>query len=134
MESRFCTYKRVGYLRQKIANELGIEFTGVIYASPGVLKHIMKRHGKQLDRKTKASILDWMKKILDDPDYIGIYKNGEGKTAVEFIKRVYTNLLLGVEVDEEKEYIYVTTMYPITDKKIENRVYSGKLINIKENK
>lgn len=134
MESRFCTYKRVGYLRQKIANELGIEFTGVIYASPGVLKHIMKRHGKQLDMKTKASILDWMKKILDDPDYIGIYKNGEGQTAVEFIKRVYTNLLLGVEVDEEKEYIYVTTMYPITDKKIENRVYSGKLINIKENK
>ena len=134
MESRFCTYKRVGYLRQKIANELGIEFTGVIYASPGVLKHIMKRHGKQLDRKTKASILDWMKKILDDPDYIGIYKSGEGQTAVEFIKRVYTNLLLGVEVDEEKEYIYVTTMYPITDKKIENRVYSGKLINIKENK
>ena len=134
MESRFCTYKRVGYLRQKIANELGIEFTGVIYASPGVLKHIMKRHGKQLDRKTKASILDWMKKILDDPDYIGIYKNGEGQTAVEFIKRVYTNLLLGVEVDEEKEYIYVTTMYPITDKKIVNRVYSGKLINIKENK
>ena len=127
MESRFCTYKRVGYLRQKIANELGIEFTGVIYASPGVLKHIMKRHGKQLDRKTKASILDY-------PDYIGIYKNGEGQTAVEFIKRVYTNLLLGVEVDEEKEYIYVTTMYPITDKKIENRVYSGKLINIKENK
>ena len=58
----------------------------------------------------------------------------EGQTAVEFIKRVYTNLLLGVEVDEEKEYIYVTTMYPITDKKIENRVYSGKLINIKENK
>ena len=43
-------------------------------------------------------------------------------------------MLLGVEVDEEKEYIYVTTMYPITDKKIENRVYSGKLINIKENK
>lgn len=134
MESRFCTYKRVGYLRQKMANELGIEFTGAIYASPGVLKHIMKRHGKQLDRKTKASILDWMKKILEDPDYIGIYKNSEGQTAVEFIKRVYTNLLLGVEVDEEKEYIYVTTMYPITDKKIENRVYSGKLINIKENK
>ena len=134
MESRFCTYKRVGYLRQKIANELGIEFTGVIYASPGVLKHIMKRHGKQLDRKTKAGILEWMKKILDDPDYIGIYKNDEGQTAIEFIKKAYTNLLLGVEVDEEKQYIYVTTMYPITDRKIENRIYSGKLINIKKNK
>ncbi|WP_195988876.1 PBECR2 nuclease fold domain-containing protein [Clostridium sp. D53t1_180928_C8] len=131
MESRFCTYKRVGYLRQKIANELGIEFTGVIYASPGVLKHIIKRHGRQLNKKTRDSILEWMKKILEEPDYIGIYKNEGGQTAVEFIKRVYTNLLLGVEVDEKNEYIYVTTMYPITDKKIENKIYSGKLIDIK---
>ena len=30
MESRFCTYKRVGYLRERVAYELGIEFTGVI--------------------------------------------------------------------------------------------------------
>ena len=131
MESRFCTYKRVGYLRQRIANELGIEFTGVIYASPGVLKHIIKRHGRQLNKKTRDSILEWMKKILEEPDYIGIYKNEGGQTAVEFIKRVYTNLLLGGEVDEKHEYIYVTTMYPITDKKIENKIYSGKLIDIK---
>lgn len=131
MESRFCTYKRVGYLRRKMANELGIEFTGVIYASPGVLKHIVKRHGKQLDRRTKDNILEWMKKILEDPDYVGIYKNERGQTAIEFIKTVYTNLLLGVEVDEKNEYIYVTTMYPITDKKIRNRIYSGKLIETK---
>lgn len=132
MESRFCTYKRVGYLKRSIANELGIEFTGTIYASPGVLKHIMKRHGRQLDKKTRESILEWMKKILEEPDYIGIYKNDNGQTAVEFIKIVYTNLLLGVEIDEEHEYIYVTTMYPITDKKIKNKIYSGKLIYIKE--
>ena len=131
MESRFCTYKRVGYLRRKIASELGIEFTGVIYASPGVLKHIIKRHGKQLDKKTRDGILDRMKKILEEPDYIGIYKNEQGQTAVEFIKTMYTNLLLEVEVDEENEYIYVTTMYPITDKKIANRIYSGKLIEMK---
>ena len=134
MESRFCTYKRVGYLRERVAYELGIEFTGVIYASPGVLKHIIKRHGRQFDKRTRTGILEWMKKSLDDPDYIGIYKNDEGQTAIEFIKKAYTNLLLGVEVDEEKQYIYVTTMYPITDRKIENRIYSGKLINIKKNK
>ena len=101
---------------------------------PGVLKHIIKRHGRQFDKRTRTGILEWMKKILDDPDYIGIYKNDEGQTAIEFIKKAYTNLLLGVEVDEEKQYIYVTTMYPITDRKIENRIYSGKLINIKKNK
>ncbi len=99
-----------------------------------MLKHIIKRHGRQLDRQTRNGILDWMKKILEEPDYVGIYKNEGGQTAVEFIKRVYTNLLLGVELDEENQYIYVTTMYPITDKKIENRIYSGKLINIKGKK
>lgn len=132
MESRFCAYKRVGYLRQKVADELGIEFTGVIYASPGVLKHIIRRHGRQLDKKVTKGILEWMKKIIEDPDYIGVYENDKGQTAVEFIKKVYTNLLLGVEVDEKNKYIYVSTMYPITDKKIENKVFSGKLIEIKE--
>ena len=134
MESRFCTYKRVGYLRQQVANELGIEFTGVIYASPGVLKHIMKRHGRQFDKKTRDGILERMKKILEEPDYIGIYKNEGGQTAIEFIKRIYTTLLLGVEVDGENQYIYVTTMYPITDRKIENKIYSGKLIETKDMK
>ena len=57
MESRFCTYKRVGYLRERVAYELGIEFTGVIYASPGVLKHIIKRHGRQFDKRTRTGIL-----------------------------------------------------------------------------
>ena len=134
MESRFCAYKRVGYLRQRVANELGIEFTGVIYASPGVLKHIIKRHGRQLDGRSRDGILKWMKKILEEPDYIGIYKNEGGQTAIEFIKRVYTNLLLGVEVDKENKYIYVTTMYPITDNKIKNRIYNGKLIDIQGEK
>ena len=35
MDSRFCTYKRVGYLKSHIANMIGIDFTGIIYASPG---------------------------------------------------------------------------------------------------
>lgn len=135
MESRFCTYKRVGYLRERVAYELGIRvYWCNLCLCPGVLKHIIKRHGRQFDKRTRTGILEWMKKILDDPDYIGIYKNDEGQTAIEFIKKAYTNLLLGVEVDEEKQYIYVTTMYPITDRKIENRIYSGKLINIKKNK
>lgn len=133
MDSRFCTYKRVGYLRQKIANELGIEFTGVIYASPGVLKHIMRRHGRQLADKTKGGIVDSMKLILEDPDYVGIYVNEGGQTAVEFVKKIYTNLLLGVELDEENQYIYVSTMYPITESKINNKLYSGKLKEINLN-
>ena len=131
MESRFCTYKRVGYLRQRVANELGIEFTGVIYASPGVLKHIFKKHGKQFDNKSKSNILDWMKIILEQPDYVGIHKKEGGETAIEYIKEMYINLLIGVEFDKNRKYIYVSTMYPITKRKINNKLYSGKLIDMK---
>ena len=48
MEDRFCTYKRVGYFKERMAKNLGVKFTGTIYASPGVIKHIKKRHGKHL--------------------------------------------------------------------------------------
>ena len=50
MEERFYTYKRVGYFKERMAENLGVKFTGTIYASRGVIKHIKKRHGKQLGK------------------------------------------------------------------------------------
>ena len=46
MEDKFCTYKRVGYFKDKMAQDIGIRFTGTIYASPGVIKHIKNKQGK----------------------------------------------------------------------------------------
>jgi len=132
MESKFCTYKRVGYFRSKMANILGVSYSGVIYASPGVLKHIKNRHGKQLSRKVITNILEVIKKIISEPDYVGIYKISEGKISIEFIKNMDMNILVGIEVDTEENYIYVSTMYPITEGKIKNKLYSGKLIEIKK--
>ena len=130
MNSKFCTYKRVGYLRKSVARELGIGFTGVIYASPGVIKHIIKRHGKQLDKNTKKNIFEFMKMILEEPDYIGLYKNGKEGISVQFVKKIHDYLLLGVEVDKINHYIYVSTMYPINDNKIQSRVDYGELIKV----
>ena len=132
MDSRLCTYKRVGYLRLKIVSMVGIDFTGIIYASPGVLKHIYKRHGKQFNTKSDDTIIMWMKEIIEDPDYIGIYTDRKGQTAVQLIKNIYTSILVGIEIDREKQYIYVSTMYPISKRKIENKIKSGKLIYMKE--
>ena len=46
MVSRFYIYKRVGYFKEKIAEELGIEITGTIYVSQKVINHIKTKHGK----------------------------------------------------------------------------------------
>lgn len=128
MENKICTYKRVGYFKNKMANTLGIVYSGTIYASPGVIKHIKNKHGKHLSKKVITNILEVIKKIINEPDYIGIYKINETEISIEFIKKIDSNILVGIEVDEEKDYIYVSTMYPITESKIESKLYSGKLV------
>ncbi|MBU3104104.1 hypothetical protein [Clostridium gasigenes] len=132
MENKFYTYKRVGYFRRKMANVLGLSYSGVIYASPGVLKHIKNRHGKQLSKKVITNILDVIKKIINEPDYIGIYKLSNSKASIEIIKKINVNILVGIEVDLKKDYIYVSTMYPITEEKIKTKLYSGRIVEWKK--
>lgn len=128
MEDRFCTYKRVGYFKDRMAENLGVKFTGTIYASPGVIKHIKKRHGKHLGKKIICNIIDFMRETLEKPDYIGVYKMNENQIYIELIKKDKTNILIGIDINYKKDYINVSTMYPITDGKIYSRLYSGKII------
>ncbi len=128
MENRFYTYKRVGYFNNRMAENLGVKFTGTIYASPGVIKHIKKRHGKHLGKKIISNIIEYMREILEKPDYIGVYRLTENETHVEIIKKDKANILIGIDINSKRDYIHVSTMYPITDSKIYNRLYSGKII------
>ena len=34
-----------------------------------------------------------------------------------------------MEVDKDEGYIYVSTLYPITKSKIDNKIYGGKLLS-----
>ena len=65
MVERIYTYKRVGYFKEKMAANLGVKFTGTIYASNGVLQHIKRRHGRHLNRKIISNPIEYMKKIID---------------------------------------------------------------------
>jgi hypothetical protein len=69
-----------------------------------------------------------MREIIEEPDYIGLYKLTENGTHIELIKKVDLNILIGIDIDNERDYIYVSTMYPISEGKINNKLYSGKLI------
>lgn len=128
MGEKFYTYKRVGYLKERMAEDLGVKFTGTIYASQCVIKHIKKKHGKQLGKKIINNIFECMREVIEKPDYIGVYKLTNNGTYIELIKKADTNILIGIDINEERDYIYVSTMYPITDGKIYSRLYSGKLI------
>ena len=72
-----------------------------------------------------------MKEIIENPDYIGVYKLTGNGMYIELIKKAETNILIGIDINDKRDYIYVSTMYPITNGKINNRLYSGKLIEWK---
>lgn len=132
MRSYYKAYKKVGRINASLAKKLGFSFDGSVYASPGVLSHIKKHHGKQLTRMVKDNLINVIESIIQEPDYIGVDKRRGKKGALELIKKVDSTLLLGLEVDLDEEYIYVSTLYPITKSKINNRIYSGRIIKYED--
>ena len=132
MGSYYKAYKKIGQINTSLAEQLGFSFDGSVYASPGVINHIRKRHGKQLTKRVKSNLLEVMEIIIQEPDYIGVDKRRGTVGALEFIKKIDNTLLLGLEVDLEQKYIYVSTMYPITKGKINNRVFSGRLLRFED--
>ena len=52
--------------------------------------------------------------------------------SLELVKKIDNILLLGLDVDLEDKYIYVATIYPITESKLNARIHSGRLIAVEE--
>jgi hypothetical protein len=133
MRREYKAYKKVGKIKISISELLELELPRSVYASPGVINHIKKRHGRQFTKKIKDNIIDIIEKIIKEPEYVGFdYKRGMGGS-LELIKKVdNVILLLGLEIDLDEQYIYVATMYPITLSKMNARIYRGRLRKIEE--
>lgn len=129
MRREYKAYKKVGKIIDSVSELLELDFATTVYASPGVINHIKKRHGKQLTKRIKDNIIDTMEKIIKNPDYFGLdCKRGNGGS-LELIKKIDNIiLLLGLEIDMEGEYIYVATMYPISESKMNARIHRGRLV------
>ena len=133
MKREYKAYKKVGKIKISISELLELDLPRIVYASPGVINHIKKRHGRQFTKKMKDNIIDIIEKIIKEPEYVGLnYRRGNGGS-LELIKKVDNIiLLLGLEIDSEEQYIYVATMYPITLSKMNARIYRGRLIKIED--
>ena len=47
MKKEYKAYKKVGKIRNSISELLELELPRTVYASPGVINHIKKRHGME---------------------------------------------------------------------------------------
>ena len=66
--------------------------------------------------------------IIASPDYIGVNPNEEG-CSIELVKKYEDNVMIGIKLDSEKNYLYVSTMHDVQASKIARRLHSGRLKN-----
>ena len=113
---------RVGSFTEKFNNVLGISMEPLeIFRSKGLPAHMVKRkHYKCL------KYIDYIPDIIANPDYIGINPNESGDS-IELVKRYEDNVLLGIKLDTDGQYLYVSTMYDVQESKVSRRLHSGRL-------
>lgn len=114
---------KVGKYNTEINKILGLEMEELdIYRSKGLPTHMVKsRHYKAL------KYIDYIPDIIESPDYVGINPNEDGTESVELIKRYKDNILVGIKLDAENGYLYVSTMHDIQEGKISRRLHSGRI-------
>ncbi len=107
----------VGKLQERITEKLNINLPNEnIHMYPGFKKHIEKRHPDCI------KYISNIQNIVNNPDYIGIHPSEEN--SVELVKVFDKNILLSINLSTktEKEYLYVSSLYEISQAKLDNRI------------
>lgn len=90
-----------------------------IVQSTGLEKHILKRHPNYIE------YMDKIPEILLIPDYIG--HNPKEPESIELVKVYEDNIQIAVKLDSTNDYYYVASLYEISNKKLSERLHSGRL-------
>lgn len=113
---------KVGKYNPKFNDILGIDIKDFeIYRSKGLPSHMVKRKHYNC-----LKYIDYIPDIILEPDYIGMNPNEAGKS-IELIKRYENNVLVGIKLDSDGEYLYVSTMHDVQESKIIRRLHSGRI-------
>lgn len=113
---------KVGKYNPKFNDILGIDIKDFeIYRSKGLPSHMVKRKHYNC-----LKYIDYIPDIILEPDYVGMNPNEAGKS-IELIKRYENNVLVGIKLDSDGEYLYVSTMHDVQESKIIRRLHSGRI-------
>ncbi|MFK8242067.1 MULTISPECIES: PBECR2 nuclease fold domain-containing protein [unclassified Facklamia] len=112
----------VGKISDEISKLLNVELpTKLVFKhSEGLRKHVERRHPEAIKY---LSVLD---EILNNPDFVGVGSDKDN-LSLEFVKEFDDNVLMALKLHTNKEFYYIPSVYPITEKKLKNRTFSGRL-------
>ncbi|MEB3072579.1 PBECR3 domain-containing polyvalent protein [Parvimonas sp. C2] len=110
-------------VKDSIKKLLGLEtdLSEIEYSRHGLKRHLEKR--KHYD---VLKYVDNVKEMIENPDYVGINRNGN-KLALEYVKCYKKNVLLALKVNKTKDKFFIVSMYSINDYKLNSRKFSGRL-------
>ncbi|MDD2402176.1 MAG: hypothetical protein PHD60_08265 [Clostridia bacterium] len=116
----------VGEFYQKLNDIVGSNLPlQKIYRSKGFPTHLVKRKHFSCIKH-----IDNIPDIIKAPDYIGINPN-EREDTIEIIKVFKKNILVGIKLNIDENYLYVSTMYELQESKLVRRLHSGRLKKFK---
>lgn len=95
---------------------------GPVYQSEGLRIHVQKRHPECL------SCLDLVPQIIAAPDYVG--RHPRESNSIELVKVIDQNIMVCIKLDIENDYLFVASVYEISNGKLNNRLNSGRLKSI----
>ena len=100
----------------------------IIYRSKGLPTHMVKRKHYNC-----LKYIDYIPEIIKNPDYVGVNPN-ESTISFELIKKYLDNIMIGIKIDTDGRYLYVSTMHDIQESKVKRRLFSGRLKQISVDK
>jgi hypothetical protein len=92
---------------------------GSIYQSEGLAVHVKKRHPNEVGN------LEYISDVIKSPDYVG--RNPKEPNSIELVKVIENNVMVCIKLDRADDYLFVASVFNITDSKLENRLKSGRL-------
>lgn len=92
---------------------------GPIYQDRGLIKHVRSHHPG-----TEGNVA-LIPQIIAAPDYIG--KHPKEPNSIELIKTFSGNVMVCIKLDVDNDYLYVASVFEVTNKKISNRLHSGRI-------
>ncbi len=111
----------VGKLYQKLNIIAGTDLPNMeIYCSIGLSVHLKKsNHGNCL------KYIKEIPEIIENPDYVG--KNPKEPNSIELVKKFSENILVAIKLDIKENYLYVASLYDVSQTKVERRLHSDRL-------
>ena len=93
----------------------------IYYSDEGLQKHLISSNHLNC-----IPYLSSLTNLITNADYVGQSKNN-GIDSFEVVKNVGTNVLVAIKFDVKKDYLYVASMYEVSQSKVDNRLFSGRL-------